>query len=320
MSKFPASRLAIGTGSLLGRSSRRSSKAVLEQAINNGILHIDTARLYGKGEVERLVGEVTRHRPDVTIATKVGLGPASSGTSQRVALRMANIASTIASGHTRPPSRITPTITSESRANLDKGYLRQSVDTSLRLLKREAVDCLLLHEAWRSDITSDVIEELERFKAAGKIRDYGLATARARLGTPHIIKDFPVIQTHGGPLTRQTPVAVHGSIVIHHSIFGQRGSSLQAFQEWLLGSSPFGQQWRQSISSPSDYDGLARTILLWTMQNPSGDCLIMATSKPHRVPDWSAMRDLPADHEKNSFIYEAVQAFRSDYYKMGSDD
>ena len=48
--------LGFGTAAIMGRLSRRRGLAALERAHAAGIRHFDTARSYGWGEAERVVG------------------------------------------------------------------------------------------------------------------------------------------------------------------------------------------------------------------------------------------------------------------------
>jgi len=63
----------IGQGTwMLERTDRRSALAALRRGLDLGLLHVDTAELYGSGRVEELVGEVvTARRDEVYLVSKV---------------------------------------------------------------------------------------------------------------------------------------------------------------------------------------------------------------------------------------------------------
>jgi diketogulonate reductase-like aldo/keto reductase len=63
----------IGQGTwMLERSDRRSALAALRRGLELGLLHVDTAELYGNGSVEELVGEVIASRRDeIYLVSKV---------------------------------------------------------------------------------------------------------------------------------------------------------------------------------------------------------------------------------------------------------
>ena len=47
-----------GLGQVWGETSREEAVATVNLAIEKGITHLDVAPMYGKGEAERVVGEV----------------------------------------------------------------------------------------------------------------------------------------------------------------------------------------------------------------------------------------------------------------------
>jgi aryl-alcohol dehydrogenase-like predicted oxidoreductase len=65
-----------GLGQVWGETSREEAVATVNLAIEKGITHLDVAPMYGKGEAERVVGEVFKGKDlgDVKITTKCRLG------------------------------------------------------------------------------------------------------------------------------------------------------------------------------------------------------------------------------------------------------
>src|SRR5690242_18520850 len=63
--------LGIGTWQM-ERDDRKQAIAAIERAIDLGMTHVDTAEMYGKGEVEKMVGEaIAGKRERVFLASKV---------------------------------------------------------------------------------------------------------------------------------------------------------------------------------------------------------------------------------------------------------
>ena len=54
-----------------GEVSEDDALAVLSAALDAGVTLLDTADVYGDGRSERLVGQVLRDRPDLTVATAI---------------------------------------------------------------------------------------------------------------------------------------------------------------------------------------------------------------------------------------------------------
>ena len=65
-----------GLGQVWGETTREEAIATVNLAVENGINHLDVAPMYGKGEAERVVGEVFKGKDlgDVKITTKCRLG------------------------------------------------------------------------------------------------------------------------------------------------------------------------------------------------------------------------------------------------------
>lgn len=142
------SELSLGglfTSSLAG--GLRETERIVRHAIERGINAIDTAPAYA--DSEETLGQVLRHVSEpLVLITKLGGRP----------------------------------IPFDPR---DPAGLRQSVETSLRLLGRDAIDCLMIHEPdrplqypwWSSyePLQGAVLEVIDEMKRSGKIRFAGLA-------------------------------------------------------------------------------------------------------------------------------------------------
>ena len=147
-----------GLGQVWGETTREEAIETVNLAVENGINHLDVAPMYGKGEAERVVGEVFKGKDlgDVKITTKCRLG-------------------------TLPD---------------DKVYERliSSLNKSLDNLNMERVDLFLLHSQLRQDdfqlytlnehretnttslscYYNAVIPAFERLKEEGKIGSWGI--------------------------------------------------------------------------------------------------------------------------------------------------
>ncbi len=134
----PVSHLFFGTTSLPGRTDAFSD---LDCAYENGINTFDTARVYGAGESEEILGAWIRERglqDEVTILSKCG--------------------------HFDLATRV-------NRAN--RAGMIEDIDLTLQSMKLEHIDLYLLH---RDDETVPVAEFVETFndmKKAGKIDAFG---------------------------------------------------------------------------------------------------------------------------------------------------
>ena len=77
----PVSRIAFGCASLGGRVGKQEGLRALALAHDSGINLFDTARSYGFGRGERILGEFIRTRPrdSVVVITKAGIAPPRFG-------------------------------------------------------------------------------------------------------------------------------------------------------------------------------------------------------------------------------------------------
>ena len=147
-----------GLGQVWGETTREEAIATVNLAVENGINHLDVAPMYGKGEAERVVGEVFKGKDlgDVKITTKCRLG-------------------------TLPDEEVYERLISSLNKSLDN-------------LNMERVDLFLLHSQLRQDdfqlytlneyrdtnttslscYYNAVIPAFERLKQEGKIGSWGI--------------------------------------------------------------------------------------------------------------------------------------------------
>jgi aryl-alcohol dehydrogenase-like predicted oxidoreductase len=168
--------LGLGCAAMLGRTGRRDSLAALGAAYDAGITFYDTARSYGYGACEGLLGEFLggKKRDSVVLCTKFGIVPSNpNGWKQRV------------KPLARAALRLFPGLRGLARKQAADQFasgqftveiLRSSLEMSLRELKTDYVDILLMHAAPISALQQDnLMEELERLVEAGKVRLAGIS-------------------------------------------------------------------------------------------------------------------------------------------------
>ena len=189
------SRLGYGGSSVMGVLNRSQSLAVLECAYDAGIRHFDTAPYYGFGESEACFGEfLARHRSDCTITTKFGIPAERSRPAVRLARAIARpilqrsagvkrwLQSAMSASHANqqpaPPLEPNPIFTA--------AQARVSIENSLRNLKTDHIDLLLMHEIRAIDIVhvsanDELLRLLEFLVASGAIGAFGIGSERAEI-------------------------------------------------------------------------------------------------------------------------------------------
>jgi aryl-alcohol dehydrogenase-like predicted oxidoreductase len=177
-----ASVLGFGCSSMLGRVGRRDSLAALGAAYDAGINFFDTARSYGYGESEALLGEFLRGRRDsAVISTKFGILPAHASVLKRSLKPIARTLLQLAPGARKAMQR--QLAAQSSGGHFSVAALHESLEASLRALRTDYVDMLFLHEPPVSAFDQDdLFAALKELVAAGKIRRFGIAS------TPQVIE------------------------------------------------------------------------------------------------------------------------------------
>ncbi len=137
---------AVGLGCMsfsgaYGNATVEESNAVLAAALDLGITHLDTAKIYGDGRSEEIIGAFIKDHPGrFTIATKGGI-------------------------ETKPVRRF----------DNSPEYLRECLEGSLRRLGVEYVELYYVHRREQERPIEDVVETLVRFKDEGKIGGFGFS-------------------------------------------------------------------------------------------------------------------------------------------------
>ena len=182
--------LGFGAAAVMGRVGRRESLLALGTAYDAGINVFDTARSYGYGESESLLGEFFKGRRDsVVISTKFGIVPTSQPLWKQMAKPLARTAMRALPG-------LRKTIRGQVAAQFQPGQftvatLTTSVETSLKKLQTDYLDILLMHEASLEAIhDDDLLAAMEKLRHSGKVRVIGVSAepsiAAAAAGNPNI--------------------------------------------------------------------------------------------------------------------------------------
>ena len=163
----------MGMSEFYGKADDDESIRVIHRALGCGITMLDTADMYGFGHNERLIGNaLSAWSGDVFLATKCGI--------------------------VRKPGEYRRTISN------DPGYIRSSVEGSLKRLGRDHIDLYYLHRIDASTPLEDSIGELSRLVDEGKIRYIGLSeVSPATIEKADRIHHITAIQSEYSLFTRE---------------------------------------------------------------------------------------------------------------------
>lgn len=175
VSGLQSSALGFGCSAMMGRVGRKPSLRALHAAYDAGITFFDTARCYGYGESEAILGAFLEgRRGRVILSTKFGIVPVPQGRWKRALKPMVRAALA-----TVPTARrlIRNQVKAQFQENrFSRDVLRRSLEESLRKLRTEYVDLLFLHSPPASVLSQDdLLENLERLIESGKVRMAGIS-------------------------------------------------------------------------------------------------------------------------------------------------
>jgi aryl-alcohol dehydrogenase-like predicted oxidoreductase len=211
----------------MGRTGRGDSLRALAAANDAGITFFDTARSYGYGESETLLGEFLRGRRHSTVlCTKFGILPMSNrGWKQRI------------KPLARTAVRFFPALRKYARRQAAGQFhagqfslevLQTSFETSLRELKTDYVDMLLLHAATLDVLDrDDLFAAMERLIESGKVRIAGISAELSVMAETF----------HRRPTVLTTAQFAMNQTNLH---FVRETVRPQAQEMFLVGNHPFG--------------------------------------------------------------------------------
>lgn len=228
----PMTELGFGCSALLGRASRRESLLALNTAFDAGITFYDTARSYGYGASEGLLGNFLQaggssRREQVVVATKFGILPVARNWKQlvkpvaRAAVRL--VPSLREAAHRHAANQF-------NTNQFTLAALHSSFETSLRQLKTEYVDMLFLHDPPASVLQQDeLFQALQKLVDEGKVRKIGVAGSQevasevfAKTPSPVSAAEFALNLNNAGFAT-QTAAQKNLLLIGNHPFAGNAG-------------------------------------------------------------------------------------------------
>ena len=255
-------------------------------ALDAGISWFDTAPLYAQGAAESVLGRALAGRRDrVTIVSKVGILPTRITRAHRLHALAWRLAKPIPGAKALVPPL--PVLHPEFGV-FDPLRVRRSVEKSLRALRTDYLDALLLHECALDDATDQaLLRTLDDLQSEGKIRAYGSATNTPL--TAMLMADtkctFSVFQYAASFWDRHevTPAGSSRMSVIH-SVFG---SKLQGFLHRLATDETVRADARRLDIDPDGGD-LPQRLLAYAMQSNKNGVILFSTQNAARIGDAAA--------------------------------
>lgn len=240
-----SSRIILGCNALSTLPTRRAAFRLLETAVRCGIRHFDTARTYGQGFSERILGEfLAGQGPDFIVTTKSGQ---PDGSIARVptwlALPMNALKRNL--GRSRRTAGVaSPPGNPHSGERITREYLERSIEASLRSLKRSWIDVFLLHERLPSQLDEGARSFIATLLADRTLRAFGTGTSRATLeswsGSDDLctVLQYDYAAPGSDSLIRRFPALTH----YHYGLFrNRRNTNPAAILREALAANPAGK-------------------------------------------------------------------------------
>jgi aryl-alcohol dehydrogenase-like predicted oxidoreductase len=279
-----APRLGLGCGDLYAGAEEAASLRLLKTAYDHGVRWFDVARLYGNGSAETVVGRAFQGlRDQVVIVSKAGILPWSMQTATRIRRKALTTAGRLAPFARRllpepPPAK-------ERHGVFGAAEVARSVEASLRALRTDYLDILLLHECELPDAARpETLSLLEKLRADGKVRAFGIATRFPQ--TQAILsaspERFAVAQFPSDVFSqneRRLPSDWRG-LVVTHSIYK---GGLTRLRNEVLADPARAEAWTRRFGRPADEAAAYADLLLKDALASHDGVVLFTTSKPERI-------------------------------------
>ena len=274
-------RLGFGCASLSLAATRRENEAILGAAWDEGIRWFDVARSYSYGGAERTLGRfLAGRRDEATVVTKFGLRPPQGLLANRAVQAVAGVA-----------VRLLPAVKARGVSAADHRTVegdfsvtaaRDSLHRSLRALRTDRLDGLLLHEANLEDARrDDLVQWLEDCTKQGTVRRWGLAVTDLEV-TAAICREVPkataIVQVPDSLLETSSPQrpGLAAGTLVSHSMLAQ---DLPRLRSWVEERPERRDHWSDRLGADvGDPSVLARLILAAALAR-SGDRVVLFSSR-----------------------------------------
>jgi D-threo-aldose 1-dehydrogenase len=238
-------------------------------------------------------------RDQITITTKFGIRPPHN---QRAIGMMQHVM--------RPLVRRLPGIRSKlartagalkTRARFAPKELGMSIEASLRALRTDYIDVLLLHEAGVDDLSDELFDQLERSLKEGKICNYGLGSEACVLSVAHEAEPrfCRVVQFEWSVLSLEKP-AFAGSFPITHRSLSQNFLQLRMA---LRANPHMTESWCEKLGQDVSDPSVLSYLMLAAARNanPGGITLFSSRSPQNIKANAELLRDAAAPRTGAAF-------------------
>ncbi len=291
-------------GDRYGSIEEKEAVAAVRRAMDLGVNCFDTAPAYGAGHSEEMLARALgERRKDIILVTKCGITPAQPG---------------------RPGG--------QNRNSSREGIL-SDLTASLKRLKTDYTDVLLIHWPDADTAFGDTMRALEEVVQSGKARFVGVSN----FTVPQIeecmkVRRVDVVQVGYHifdrrqedelfPYCKQHGIGVMGYGSLAHGLLSGAFRHHTSFDEmdWRAGGVAFGQpifrgdnfkvnvdvaeRLKEEVAAPRDVP-LSQIVLAWVLSNPVVSTALVGTRTPSEVEENLAGAELELSPDERAKIDE----------------
>jgi D-threo-aldose 1-dehydrogenase len=311
----PSSALGLGCAELYREPSAAQRRRLLEVALDHGITHFDAAPMYGLGIAESELGRFARGRRDqISIATKFGIAPTLAaqglarvqGPVRRVLAASPALRRRARSEAAGPSSGGAGSLLYRS-TGFDTAGARASLERSLKRLRTDYIDLLLLHDPEPATVRYEELAGfLDQARSAGRIRDWGVAGEPAP--TLAVARGFPqappVLQVRDDLLDRPG-AGIEAPASPTRITFGLLGGALASIVAHVTADAEARRRWSDAIGVDcGSREAVASLVLRQAIrENPDG-VVLFGTIRADHIAAAGASAGVPAERadELDAFV------------------
>ena len=267
------------------------ARRLLDVAHDAGIRHFDVGRSYNRGQAEEVVGAfLARRGEQVTITSKYGILPEQTPLPMRAARKVLGpLVRRLRKGGALPtPGQVAPPPVPR-RAAFTADDARSSLETSLKLLRRDRLDLFLMHEAAADELQDPgLLAFLQDAASRGLIGGFGVGGQSGRRAA--LMAQSPgfcqVLQSDWTVLDPPMPAA---PFEVRFRVFSGGNARVRA----LLDTPETLRAWSDTIDHDLARPGEARKLLLKAAleSRPTDLVLVSSTSPGHIIANVETAED-----------------------------
>jgi predicted oxidoreductase len=300
VSSLKASRLAYGCWRLAGTPDKSpaeneaAGRAAVKAAYDAGYTFFDNANIYGRGEAERIMGDVLREIPgmrdQVVITTKCGVRHAGD-----------------------------PNPESPHRWDFSGDYIIEQCEASLKRLRVDTVDIYMLHRPDYLAAPEAIARAFTQLRDSGKVRFFGISNFRPTLVTAlQVACPMPLISHQVEISLARLNVFDDGTLdqCLIEKITpmawsplagGLIGGGAKRLLSWQQQYQP--ARFMPALEEVAAAHGVDRTIaaLAWLMKHPSGIVPIVGSNNPDRIREAVKATEITLTREQWYRLFTAAR-------------